>query len=217
MKLRLREPRLPRFRHARMRCIENVWSRRRGSNPGPPSYQEGALPGLSYDDVVRVGGLEPPGGMQSRRVWACCVYQTSPHARGAVDAIRTRIVDGEGVVSWNQLEDHGIMEMSWSGKSDSNARPTRPPAACATWLRHCPMVSAAGVEPAAVSLRARCFAFQLRRLARLVGEGGIEPPTPVMDRVYSAVRASQYSRLTRGLVGKDRTCDFHIPNVALYR
>jgi hypothetical protein len=49
-----------------------------------------------------------------------------------------------------------------------------------------------------------------------VGESGIEPPAPVMDRVYSAVRASQYSRLTRGLVGKNRTCHFRIPNVALY-
>jgi hypothetical protein len=86
---------------------EDTRSRCRELNPVSPSYREGALPGLSYDDVVRVGGLEPPGGMQSRRVWACCVYQTSPHARGAVDAIRTRIVDGEGVVSWNQLEDHG--------------------------------------------------------------------------------------------------------------
>lgn len=93
--LRLGKPRLPDFATPGY----GNRSRRRDSNPRPPSYQEGALPGLSYDDAVRAGGLEPPGGMQSRRVWTCCVYQTSPHARGAVDAIRTRIVDGEGVVS----------------------------------------------------------------------------------------------------------------------
>jgi hypothetical protein len=54
----------------------------------PPSYREGDLP-MIHNGEVRVGGLEPPGGMQSHRVWACCVYQASPRARGAVDAIQT--------------------------------------------------------------------------------------------------------------------------------
>ena len=54
--LLLREPRLPELRHVRLQ------SRCRESDPVLPPYQEGDLP-MIYNGEVRVGGLEPPGGM----------------------------------------------------------------------------------------------------------------------------------------------------------
>ena len=114
----------------------------------------------------------PPRGLSRRRI-------------GAVDAIRTRIVDVEGVVSWNQLEDHGMEEeMSWSGKSDSNARPRDPqsralPGCAIARNRAAVVVGAPGESrtPNFVSLRGRCHAIRRRRLGMgVVVERGFEPP-----------------------------------------
>jgi hypothetical protein len=52
------------------RCATTAWSHRRDSNPGPLSYQDSALTGLSYDGfVVPRAGVEPALG----RVWAGCL------------------------------------------------------------------------------------------------------------------------------------------------
>ena len=121
-----------------------------------------------------------------------------------MDAIRTRIVDGEGVVSWNHLEDHGMEEeMRWSGKSDSNARPRDPqsralPGCAIARDRAAVVVVGAPGEsrtPNFVSLRGRCHAIRRRRLGMgvVVVEGGFEPPVALScggftDR-YSVTRS----------------------------